>query len=228
MKKNFLVVLISMLVLGGLVAASAAAAPFPIFWTDKTETELLRSVTATPQNQPDALEFVNNPPMEITWGKQPIIFCHEVEFGTTVVVNGGAIETKLALPFGVAEGDECLQSTEEGLIMVRTYFDTTAKGVVPATITITGGPPFVATIHKLKLSQNKAGLFCTVNLNGVKGEFFNSPGPFVEEGPPNLTLTVPPTPVKITGTGCPGTGVFQATFYLETMSTITDTAWIGP
>jgi hypothetical protein len=81
--------------------------------------------------------------------------CNEVEIGTTVVVNSGAAETKLAMPFGVAEGDDCITQNPLGTFPVPAYFDTTAAGAVPATITITGGPPFIITIHKLHLAEHQ-------------------------------------------------------------------------
>jgi hypothetical protein len=229
MKKTLIVALSSVLVGAGLSAVPASAAPFPQFWTDSTKTTLLRSVTSVPKSQPDAMEFANNGPVLFAnrTKEEPPIFCNEVEFGTTVVVNSGALETKLALPFGVAEGDNCNQDNPAGVVNVPTYFDTGANGVVPATITVTGGPPFIATVHKLKLSQNRPAGFCTVNLEGIKGELHNVVEGFVEEAPPNLNVGFEGVPITTTCGKKKFAEIFVANFFLETMSTTTDTAFIG-
>ncbi len=234
MKKKFVAVSVLGLIVGAAVAGPAVATPR--LWTDKSETTLLRSVKTPPRNQPDALEFANNGSVAFLLtrsGAQKTILCNEVEFGTTVLANNelnskGVAETKLAMPFGVAEGDNCTTQNSAGsLEAVPTYFDTTVAGVVPVTITITGGPPFIATVHKLKFSQNIEGTFCTETLEGIKGEVTNGAEPFVEEMPPNLSVGV-----KGVGTVvCPGSkGKVELTarFFLETMSTTTDTAFIGP
>jgi hypothetical protein len=228
MKSKLLAGFISVLVAGAVTAAPASAAPFPQFWTNVTKTTLLRSVTSVPKNQPDAMEFANEGPVVfVLSSKEPPIFCNEVELGTTVLVNSGALETKLALPFGVAEGDNCIQELPSGVIDVPTYFDTGATGAVPATITVTGGPPFVATVHKLKLSHNKAGRFCTSDLEGIKGEVKNVVEGFVEESPPNLNVSFEGAPITVTCGKTKEKGVFIAHFFLETMSTTTDTAFVG-
>jgi hypothetical protein len=159
------------------------------------------------------------------------ITCTELEFGTTVVGNNSlvksVVETKLAMPFGVAEGDDCTTENSAGATeSVPTYFDTTATGAVPATITLTG-PPFMATFKKLKLSQKIEGTFCTVSIEGVTGEVTNATAGFVEESPPNLNVSVS----ALVPVACPGEKVkaeVKARFFLETMSTVTDTAFIGP
>jgi hypothetical protein len=234
MKNKLLVGLASLLVVGALSAASAFAAPR--LWTDSTETTLLRSVTSVPKLQPDALEFINEGPelfqLNTAKEEEPPIVCYEVELGTTVVANDSLVkenlETKLALPFGVAEGDQCSQELPAGPLMVPTYFDTSTTGGVKATITITGGPPFIATIKRLKLSLNKGGTFCTVWIENVTGELVNALEPFVEEAPPNLNVTFA-GPTKVACQGAKKTtGFVAARFFLETMSTTTDTAWIGP
>jgi hypothetical protein len=236
-----------MLVLGvGALSAAPALAHTPQFWTDKTETLKLRSVTSTPSKlQPDALEFSNNGPLETViktiatkkeGSEEKTVLCTEVEFGTTVVVNSPEgeknHEDELAMPFGIAEGDAC----EEGKsgAAVPTYFDTTAVGVVPATVTFSGGPEptaIIATVHKLKLSENIGSAFCTLSLEGAKGEVHNSSGPFVEESTPNLNVQF--TKAALSGSCVEGpitrkfTGTFTANYFLETMSTLTDTAWIN-
>jgi hypothetical protein len=232
MKPKLLLGSLLVLVLGALSAAPAFAKA-PHLFTNVTETVPLRSVLATPKNQPDALEWAAERPMLFTFGeatKEGPVECNEVELGTTVVANGvnakGVEETKLALPFGVAEGDDCLQSIPGAVIEVPTYFDTGATGVVPATITITGGPPFIATVHKLKFSLNKAGTFCTVTTE-PSGELVNQPEGFVEESPPNLHVTLAGTTSVLCGMK-KSTGTFVGLFFLETMSTTTDTAWAGP
>jgi hypothetical protein len=232
MKPKLLLGSLLVLVLGALSAAPAFAKA-PHLYTDHFEKTLLRSVTSTPKNQPDALEWANNGPMIFTFETatgEPPIECSEVELGTTVVANGvnakGVEETKLAMPFGIAEGDDCIQNFPAAPLQVPTYFDTTAAGVVPAVVTITGGPPFVAKITKLKLSVNKAGAFCTIGVEPA-GELINVAEGFVEESPPNLNVTL----AGKTGVACPGkkfSGTFVANFFLETMSTTTDTAWVGP
>jgi len=231
MSKKLLIGVACVLIVGALSAASASAAAFPQFWTDSTKTTLLRSVTAVPKNQPDALEWVNNGPVEFVLTpstKEAPVLCNEVEFGTTVLVNSGELETKLALPFGVAEGDDCIQDMPGGVIEVPTYFDTGANGVVPASITFTGAkPPFIATLHKLKFSLNKSRTFCTVSLEGAKGTVENVVEGFVEESPPNLNMTFPGVPTSVICGTTKLKGIFAANFFLETMSTTTDTAFLG-
>ncbi|HWX96153.1 MAG TPA: hypothetical protein VNZ01_04805 [Solirubrobacteraceae bacterium] len=229
MKKKLLIGLLSVLSAGAMSAAAASAAPFPQFWTTSAKTTLLRSVTSLPKNQPDAMQFSNEGPVVfILSSREKAIVCNEVELGTTVLVNSGELETKLALPFGVAEGDNCVQEVASGgTIDVPTYFDTLATGAVPATITVTGGPPFIATVHKLKLSHNKAGTFCTSNLEGIKGEIKNVAEGFVEESPPNLNLSFEGVPIAVTCGSVKTGGVLIAHFFLDTMSTTTDTTFIG-
>jgi hypothetical protein len=199
---------------------------FPAFWTNAGAGKtLLHSVTSPPKNQPDALEFINNGTVTFQLPKQEPVLCNEVTVGTTVLVNNRELETKLALPFGVAEADSCTQRTAGATTKVPTYFDTAANGVVPATITVTG-PPLVGTVHKLKLSQNKAGTFCTVNLEGVKGELKNVVEGFVEESPPNLNLEFAGAPIAYVCGASKFGGTLLANFFLETMSTTTDTAFI--
>jgi len=227
MKKKLLVGVISALAGGAASVAPASAAPFPQFWTNATKTTLLRSVTTVPKNQPDAMEFANNGPvLFVTPAGGPIV-CNEVEFGATVVVNSGELETKLALPFGIAEGDDCIQEAARAFD-VPTYFDTGATGVVPANITFTGAaPPFTSIIHKLKLSQNRAGAFCTVNLEKVVGKVENVVEGFVEESPPNLSMNIEGFPITTTCGKTKLKEMLFAHFFLETMSTTTDTAFLG-
>ena len=228
MKKQLLIGALSVLIVGVLSAAPAAAAPFPQFWTSSAKTTLLRSVTAAPINQPDAMQFSNEGPVVfILSSSEPAVVCNEVEIGSTVLVNTGELEAKLAVPFGVAEGDECVQEFPARTLVVPTYFDTGPSGAMPTTITVTGGPPFIATVHKLKLSHNKAGTFCTTNLEGIKGEFKNVAEGFVEESPPNLNLSFEGVPISFACGASKGKGVFIAHFFLDTMSTTTDTAFIG-
>jgi hypothetical protein len=244
MKKKALLGFISALVVGALSAAPALAHT-PQFWTDKSETVKLRSVTSTPSKlQPDALEFVNNGPIETTIRINPTkkevfeektVACTEVELGTTVLVNnpegGKSLENELAMPFGIAEGDACNEGKTGAAI--PTYFDTSATGAVQAIISFSGGPkptPIIATIHKLKLSEEIGGVFCTLALEGAKAEVNDWAGPFTEESPANLNLQFTKAPLSGTCEGKPVkkfTGEFTANFFLETMSTLTDTAWIN-
>jgi alpha-tubulin suppressor-like RCC1 family protein len=199
---------------------------FPQLWTSSSETTALRSVTSTPIDQPDALEFVNSGPMVIELSNKRAPHACEVEFGVTVLVNNGTAQTKLALPFGIAEGNSC----KEGEEIAPTYFDTRANGSVPATITIGGaGPTYTATVHRLKLSQNIGGTFCTETVNNVTGTLTNVTAGFVDEAPPNLTLQITHAPIKIS---CPAselkvTATLTASFFLETPSTATNTAFVG-
>jgi hypothetical protein len=225
MNKAFLGALACALLIGALSVAPAAAAP-PRLYTDSSETTLLRSVTSSPKNQPDALEFVGE--MSAHPGGALGITCSEVELGTTVLGNNSpvkkVVETKLALPFGVAEGDDCTNT--EGTA-TPTYFDTNGSGAVPATIAITGGPPFITEIQNLKLSQLRGKTFCTLSLAGVKGELINSLGGFVEESGPNLEAVFGGEVPVICGKS-KLSELFSASFTLETPSTTTETAWIGP
>jgi hypothetical protein len=197
---------------------------------DKEKGTVLRDVKAKPENQPDAIEFVNNGTAKLKTSLGTIE-CTELEFGSTVLSNAlGAVE--LALPFGVAEGDNC---SITGVGAVPTYFDTTAEGAVGnaankkvARITVadTGvGTPVVATLHDLKFSQSIGGKFCTGELNEVSGTVTNSSGPFVEEKTPNLEAKFEKT-IKVSGeAGCPTEATLTVNFFLETPSTMTDTAW---
>jgi hypothetical protein len=181
------------------------------------------------------LEFVNNGPVRFELpleAEAPDTIC-EMELGSTVVVNDGEHEPELALPFGVAEGNSC--GPEKGQETGRpsnipTYFDTLSNGVVPATITVSGtGPTYTATVHNLKLSQNIEGRFCTSNLNGITGTLTNVTTGFVEESPPNLNLQFTRVPIPVTCTGIEGplSATLTANFFLETPSTLTNTAFIG-
>src|SRR5437870_1204393 len=89
-------------------ATSAFSAERRVF--DKKGGTALRDVNATPKNQPDAAEFVNNgaSKLETILGT---IECTELEFGTTLVNNNGVEALRLAIPFGVAEADNCKLGT---------------------------------------------------------------------------------------------------------------------
>jgi hypothetical protein len=209
-------------------AASAFAATPELL--DKKGGVLLRDLAKEPKNQPDAIEFVNNGVAKLAIAGVGTIECSELEFGTTVVKNPGIT---LALPFGVAEGDNCSLT---GIGNVPTYFDTTEEGAVGnaatkkvATITVTEPTAnvYAAVVHELKFSQNIAGKFCTANVDGVEGKVVNSSGPFVEEEKPNLEAKVEKAKLTVTGTGCPETAELTANFILETPSTTTDTAWLA-
>jgi hypothetical protein len=219
---------VSLTCLFAFMATSALSAERRVF--DKKGGTALRDVNSTPnKNQPDAFEFVNNgvAKLAIPTGT---IECSEMEFGTTLVNNDGVSALKLAIPFGVAEGDNCNLT---GVGNVPTYFDTLTNGAVGnsangnvASVTITGAAsPFTATLHDLKFSQNIAGKFCTGELDKVEGKVANSEGPFVEEKTPNLELKIEKA-ITVSGEGCPTTATLTANFFLETPSTTTDTAWI--
>jgi len=192
----------------------------------------LRDVASTPTNQPDAAEFVNNGDAVLSTSVGSIT-CTEIEFGTTVLKNKPG-EVELALPFGVAEGQNCTNPT---LGEVPTYFDTLATGpvgnsangkVASVSIADTGAPPITATLHNLKFSQRLAGSFCLDNLDGVTGTVTNSEGPFVEETTPNLNVQFTEQKVPVTGPApCPTEGKLTVNFLLETPSTGTDTAWFN-
>jgi hypothetical protein len=59
------------------------------------------------------------------------------------------------------------------------------------------------------------------------GELVNQPEGFVEESPPNLHVTLAGKTAVTCGTK-KFEGTFVGLFFLETMSTTTDTAWVGP
>jgi hypothetical protein len=135
----------------------------------------------------------------------------------------------------VFEGDECLE-LETGSF-VPTYFDTNTAGVVPGKIDITEPKPgaLVATFTNLRLSQRYPHeRWCTLNLSGIKASIHDIVEGFVEENPPNLTLEIPTTNISDTCKGGPGEisekvkgAQVRGDFYLETMSTLTDTAFVG-
>jgi hypothetical protein len=238
MKKALLVALTTLLV-GGLFAASASAAPR--FFEEKGGP-LLRSVATLPSKlQPSAIEF--NAIEGVTWRfkflpettKEELqVHCNEVEVGTTVVTNlieEKENENKLAMPFGVAEGDECFGGNSGGF--VPTFFDTNAAGAVPATITFGGVlPAITAKLHKLKMSfEPLPEEFCTATFENTPGEVVDVGGPFSEESFPNTFIAF--RSAHFTGSCVPVgkplkkfNGELTATLFVETPSTVTDTVWI--
>src|SRR5262249_32723273 len=124
-RKHALGAVLAGLIAGALLFAPAASAAR--LWTDSTETTPLREVASVPKNQPDAMEFENLGPVVVAVMRKGFINpieCNEVELGTTVVVNN-TVESRLAMPFGVAEGDECTGKNASGATEnVPTYFDT--------------------------------------------------------------------------------------------------------
>lgn len=227
---------ISLVCMFALMATSAfAAAEREIFNEEGAGRVKLREVASLPKNQPDSIEFVNNGNVELVTSVGTIT-CKEIEFGTTVVVNTGILNQplKLAIPFGVAENDECT---------VPTYFDTNNKGAVGtgatevASVTITGTAgvePYKAKFANLNFSQNVPGVgFCTGEVGGagVEGKVANQKGPFVEEKQPNLNVkfaavTIPIKKSEGAQENCPTSGKLTAEFLLETPSTATETAWV--
>jgi hypothetical protein len=226
---------ISLVCMFAFVAASASAAERQLFNEEnKTTRKLLRDVNTKPPTgalQPDALEFVNNGTAKLAIAGLGTIECSEIEFGTTLVNNDGVNALKLAIPFGVAEGDNC---TLAGVGNVPTYFDTLANGAVGsgtnvASVTVTGANPgpYTAVVHDLKFSQNIGGKFCTAEVNLAQGKVANSKGLFVEEKTPNLEAKFEKVKLAVSGeAGCPTEAELTANFFLETPSTTTDTAWI--
>jgi hypothetical protein len=223
--KRFIVGLMSVLAVGALSVAPAFGAAS--FNSSRSNVYRLHDVKNIESKlQPDALEFNNNGPVEFAT-KAGTLTCTEMELGATVLKNNVKEVATLAVPFGIAEGDSCT---------VPTYFDTLGNGAVGAenkvaSIAVAGaGPTFTATIRNLKLSLNVSkGTYCTANLNGIHGEVNNVIEGFVEEAPPNLNVQFTKAAIAVTGTGCTETAAeFTANFYLETMSTITDTAFVTP
>jgi hypothetical protein len=199
---------------------------------DKSAGTLLRDVNKAPTKQPDALEFANNGTLEFATGIGTWT-CTEFEFATTVVKAENPVN--LAVAFGVSEGDEC----KIGAANMPIYFATLASGAVgnPAngnvakvSITEVGGVK-TATISDLKLAQNIPGIgFCTANLNGLTGSVANGVGALVEEKTPNLNVQFTKIKVPITasgGVGCPAEMELTGNFFLETPSTLTDTAFVN-
>jgi len=169
-------------------AGQALAAADDALYTDNTATTLLRDIKSTPVNAPGALEFVNNGNFIVNAaGGVFTNTCSEVEFGTYITDNGGGNLglSKLSLPFGLFEGDNCNS---------QMFFDTTSDAghpaATPALITIadTGaGGADQATVTGLQLTVSFGGTFCTFSGNLV-GSITNSNGPFNEETTPNLQL----------------------------------------
>jgi hypothetical protein len=240
MKIKLLVSLASALTLGTLCGVPASASP--MFWTDSTKTTPLRDLKTPPRLTPDVLEFANQGPVrfstESSTGKMTVA-CNQVELGAAVVVNNDVEETMLSIPFGVFEGDQCVGSTRP---LVPTHFHTLppwlgvgAVGTVfrVTKITVTGNSaPFTATIHYMTISQDLGDKFCVWNFDLIRGVIANATEGFVEEAPPNLSLKFPAVEVPVRNAahsrGCPKAGTFSADFlFLETMSTATDTAFVG-
>ena len=223
---------------------AAQASALPALFRSEQGGPLLRSVSTLPSKlQPDAIEFNNESEVTFTLRFLPnkiekeevveAVVCTEFELGTAVVTNAleGVEENKLSLPWGIAEGENC---TLEGGTAVPTYFDTNASGVVPATITFLRTVPerAQATVHKLKLSYVIGKRFCTASFEGMQGTVVDSKGPFsslTEEGPPNTYIEFAKAPFKGLCEGKPArkfNGELSAKFFVETMSTLTDTVWI--
>jgi hypothetical protein len=206
---------------------------------------LLRDVDKTPTNQPAALELVNNGDLEVAGiaGLETPIICKQVEFGTTVARAKATVANPsvlLAIPFAVAEGDECTLKAGGLTIKVPIYFDTLASGAVGngangsvATAAIADNSPGEAingvTFHNLKFSLQWAVKFCVANLDGLTATTTNVTAGFVEEMPPNLNAQFTNVTIPFANgegsTGCPTEGKLTANFFLETPSTGTDTAW---
>jgi len=221
---------ISVVCMFALTASSALG----VTLREKAAGKILREVGTVPKDQPDALEFNNNGNVVLVTNAPLTITCEEIELGTTVVKNPGA-PLVLAVPFGVAEGDQC---TAPGVGNVLTYFDTTAEGAVGnaavnkvATVGIEKvGAVFIAKVHNLKFSQSIAGKFCVGNVDEKLGEVKNRVGAIVEEKPPNLNVQFTETVIPITNgegtTGCPTEAKLTANFFLETMSGEFDEAFV--
>jgi hypothetical protein len=216
-----------------IMAASAFSASPQLF--NKNGGTPLRDVNTKPKNQPDAGEFVNVGEVKLVTAAGTIA-CKEIEFGTTVVNNAGAgADVVVAVPFGVAEGDECAV----GANLVPTYFDTTPTGAVGnaagtiATVSINAAK--TATVHNLSFSQNIPGAgFCKGDVNGKTGTVANGTEPFGEEGANGLTLTFTKTKVPISNPEAVGEcalagaeAELTAVFRLETPSTATEGWWLG-
>jgi hypothetical protein len=237
--KLFVSVLVAVLAVAALCALPAMASP--VFWTDASKTTPLRDRETSPKDHPDTLEFANQGPVTFSAvfpAGTVSVSCSEVELGTTVVINDGVEETTLSVPFGLFQGNQCVGSDGfpvptrvqalppgQGTGVVGTAPDT-------ALITVAGSaPPFIATLHHMVIWQDFGGKFCAWNLDLVGGLLDNATAEFVEEAPANLSMRFSEVEVPIThprGTaGCPTTGTFSAEFLLETMSTDTDTAFIG-
>jgi hypothetical protein len=228
-----------MTVVAALALTSRPALAGPRFWTNERRETLLRDVKSTPnENQPDAVEFVNNGNIMLkTSGGliNPTITCKEIEFGGAVLSNTEAV-AKVTVASGVAEGDEC---TDENNNRVRMLFDTLVSGAVGnvtngdvATFTVSGEKsPFTATMNDLSWSFNDpwigSSIWCTASAGGITAEVTNSKGPFVEEAGPNLQLKFQEAPVSVAGTGCWTAMKLTGQFVLETASNAPETAWVG-
>ena len=83
----------------------------------------------------------------------------------------------------------------------------------------------------MTVSQDFGDKFCRWDLDQTSGLIQNATEGFVEDAPPNLSLKFDAgaVPVKNTANsrGCPKVGKFSGEFALETMSTGTDTAYVG-
>jgi hypothetical protein len=243
MRKTLTIGLLSIVAAAALSSAPAFAAGPAVFRAEQGGA-LLRSASTLPsKGQPDAIEFNNETNVTFTLKYLPnklekeeevkALVCTEFELGTAVATNQleGVEENTLALPWGVAEGESC---AEGAVPAVPTYFDTNSKGVVPATITFMKTTPehALATVHKLKMSYVNSGKFCTAVFEGMKGNVVDSKGPFsslTEEGPPNTYIEFKNALFEGSCEGKPVRkfrGEFNAKFFVETMSTLTDTVWI--
>jgi hypothetical protein len=221
--------------MAGAMAASAFAVAGPRIYNQKGEPRQLLLDATGESKTPDVLEFANNGTVKFEYeaaGLKKTLACREIELGGAVISNTESL-LKLGVPFAVSEGDDC----ETGGASIINRFETTAEGVVGspalnkvASITVTGtAEPYTATVGNLKMGQAFLGIgLCIFNLNGVAGTVRNVTGEFVEEKPPNLNIQFTLAHVPMEGaTGCPKEASLTGNFFLETMSTTTDTAFIG-
>ncbi len=236
--KKLSIGLVPVLVAAVFALTAAQAFAVPRLWTDESKTTPLRDVKSTPANQPDAGEFVNNGTVVLkTSGGlfNPIINCTEIEFGTTVVNNNGVANPLLALPFGVAEGDETNGCSDNATPKkpVHTLFDTLATGPVGnaangnvAKVEILPGP-LRAVVADLRWSFEDERVWCTANANGLVGTVTNKKPLAGEEEVLTLSVNFTGQIVPVEGAGCPTHGAFEAgVFSLETPSTATEYAWV--
>jgi hypothetical protein len=222
-----------------LFAAPALAGPR--LWNESSVSTRvpLRDLLTEPIHQPDSLEF--NGELDIVLGDTKEnpggnpVECREVELGTPVRVNTTS-GLRLGLPWGVAEGDECKWGPPTAVTLVPTYFDTSALGIGTGSITIkevpAGSKTYTATITNLLVSQKYPNEWCTIALATTGGIVENVLSGFSEEGPSNLEVKFHSSAAseRCTPNGTTEihkfVGPVDGRFFLETMSTATDTAFV--
>jgi hypothetical protein len=212
--------------------ATSAFAADELLTTENGGTRL-RELTTTPAGSPDSLEFVNSG--SLAWKLSELSnTCTEIELGAFVKTNPVGGNPELALPWGVAEGDNCTFAVLFGPVTA----DAAHPGALQTSMVIKDDEPRPNPIHAevTKFEMAWLGMPFGTCIYGVKeaeklvGNVTTTGGPYGEEGAaPNLTVSFSGKTMKKqagSGEACPAEiELTKAVFVLETPSTNTDGAF---